>query len=144
MSNMQKSLPERVAERALRKKKKGRGSANRALFLALKSEISATLDQGWSVREVWETLTEEGTVTFSYDSFLSYVKKLIRKSSTTRKPDQVRKEEAPPPAPSSANPRPEQPQTSKHQEATATGESEPARADLPAIGAFSFSPRPKR
>lgn len=144
MSNMQKSLAERVAERALRKKKKGRGSANRALFLALKTEIAATLEQGWSVREVWETLTEEESITFSYDSFLSYVKKLIRAPSTTRKPPQERKQEAAPPAPAKAPPGPERQQTSKHQEETPSGEIEPARAATPAIGAFNFSPRPKR
>ncbi|OQW55396.1 MAG: hypothetical protein A4S17_14280 [Proteobacteria bacterium HN_bin10] len=50
---------------------------NRAVFLALLPEIRQALDEGWSVITIWRTLHAEQKVTFSYQAFRLYVKKLI-------------------------------------------------------------------
>ncbi|WP_367899694.1 TraK family protein [Xanthomonas oryzae] len=85
---MAKSLSERIAERA-RKKKPSRNAQNRAAFLAIRVDVKQALDDGWPVKSVWETLHEEGKVTFSYQAFRGYVNRLILAS----KPDV-----SPPPA----------------------------------------------
>ena len=79
---MAKSLSERIAERAT-KGKPSRNAQNRAAFLAARAEVTQALDDGWPVKSVWETLHEEGKVTFSYQAFRGYVNRLI----LTAKPD---------------------------------------------------------
>ena len=79
---MTKSLSERIAERA-KKKKPSRNAQNRAAFLAVRADVKQAIDDGWPVKNVWETLHEEGKVTFSYQAFRGYVNRLILAS----KPD---------------------------------------------------------
>jgi len=79
---MTKSLSERIAERA-KKKKPSRNAQNRAAFLAVRADVKQAIDDGWPVNKVWETLHEEGKVTFSYQAFRGYVNRLILAS----KPD---------------------------------------------------------
>jgi Family of unknown function (DUF5338) len=50
---------------------------NRAAFLALRDEVKQALDDGWPIKEIWETLHEEGGIAFSYTVFCRYVKRLI-------------------------------------------------------------------
>jgi hypothetical protein len=73
---MAKSLSERIAERAKRKKP-SRNAQNRAAFLAVRADVKQALDDGWPVKSIWETLHEEGKVTFSYQAFRGYVNRLI-------------------------------------------------------------------
>lgn len=73
---MAKNLSERIADR-MRNKKASPGAQNRGTFLALKGEIVHALDNGWPVKTIWETLHEEGKVTFSYQAFRNYVNSLI-------------------------------------------------------------------
>ena len=73
---MKKPLSERVAINQSEKKTK-RPSAKTA-FISLKDDIKEALDAGWSMKAVWETLTDEGKIVFSYKSFRHYVLKLIK------------------------------------------------------------------
>ncbi|MGP5480623.1 TraK family protein [Pseudomonas helleri] len=73
---MGKNLSERIADR-MRNKKSTVGAQNRGTFLALKSEIVQALDDHWPVKTIWETLHEEGKVTFSYQAFRNYVNSLV-------------------------------------------------------------------
>ena len=50
---------------------------NLAVFLALLPEIRHAMDDGWAVATIWRTLRAEQKVTFSYQAFRLYVKKLI-------------------------------------------------------------------
>ena len=76
---MNKSLSERIAARAVNKKPfESNRNQNRAIFLALRSDIIQALNDGWSVKSIWETLHEEGKVTFGYPAFWSYTNRLIR------------------------------------------------------------------
>jgi len=52
-------------------------SVNKAAFLALKKDIDSALADGWSIKLVWETLVEEGKISFSYKTFCGYVARLI-------------------------------------------------------------------
>ncbi len=77
---MGKNLSERIAAKALREKEplsRSDKNQNRAVFLALRQDIKQALDDGWPVRSIWETLHGEGKVTFGYDSFRRYTRRLI-------------------------------------------------------------------
>lgn len=71
-----KTLSERVAVRA-------RGESlvvprtNRAVVLSIRSDIQQALKDGWSVLAIYQTLHEEGAVTFSYQAFRRYVNQLL-------------------------------------------------------------------
>src|SRR4051794_33767938 len=84
---MGKTLSERVATRVA-KKKPSRSALNRGAFLALRSEVKQALDDGWPVKTIWETLQEEGKITFSYQSFRGYANRLIL--SRGKAPEPVR------------------------------------------------------
>lgn len=87
-----KSLSERIAERT-RDKAAVAPHSNRAVMLALRSDIQAALSDGWSILVIYQTLHDEGHVTFSYQAFRRYVNRLLldkdegnsRKMSSRRK-----------------------------------------------------------
>ena len=70
-----KTLSERIAERA-KAKPSATPHANRAIVLALRKDIQQALDDGWSVRAVYQTLYDEGRLTFSYQAFRRYVNQI--------------------------------------------------------------------
>lgn len=71
-----KSLSERIAERA-RDKEVISPRSNRAAVLALRSDIQQAINDGWSVLAIYQTLHDEGQVTFSYQAFRRYVNRLL-------------------------------------------------------------------
>ena len=73
---MGNSLSERIAAKQMTRKGSDK-SVNKAAFLALKQDIDAALADGWSIKLVWETLVEEGKISFSYKTFCGYVARLI-------------------------------------------------------------------
>lgn len=73
---MGNSLSERIAAKQIEKKVSDK-SVNKAAFLALKKDIDSALADGWSIKLVWETLVEEGKISFSYKTFCGYVARLI-------------------------------------------------------------------
>jgi len=68
---MSKHLVERVLDR-LKEHSKKSYSHNRAIFLSLSDEIREALGAGLSLKAIWETLYEEGRISFKYDTFLRY------------------------------------------------------------------------
>ena len=70
------SLSERIAAKQMERKVSAK-SVNKAAFLALKQDIAAALVDGWSIKLIWETLVEEGKISFSYKTFCGYVARLI-------------------------------------------------------------------
>lgn len=70
-----KSLSERIAERAYTKRRCAPHS-NRAVVLALRADIQQALDDGWSVLAIYQTLADESSVTFSYQTFRRYVNQI--------------------------------------------------------------------
>ncbi|RUR14191.1 TraK family protein [Legionella sp. km772] len=73
---MGNSLSERIAAKQIERKVSDK-SVNKAAFLALKKDIASALTDGWSIKLVWETLVEEGKISFSYKTFCGYVARLI-------------------------------------------------------------------
>lgn len=129
MAKPQLSLSERIAERAKKKQRHARGGANRAEFLLMKDEIAKALDDQWPVKEIWATLREEGAISFSYDAFMGYVRRLITNTKGARKATQK---------PETA--------TATSSENLAAKRNEPARSvPVPkpvASQAFHFNPKP--
>ena len=80
---MTKNLSARIAERAARKKPPRNGQ-NRVTFLAMRGDVKQAIDDGWPVKTIWETLHEEGKVSFSYQAFRSYANRLILSSPASR------------------------------------------------------------
>jgi hypothetical protein len=74
---MAKALSKRIAAR-MKKSDAGLKKSSRTIFLALRDEIEAALNDGWTIKVVWETLKEEGKVAFSYQAFNGYVNRLIK------------------------------------------------------------------
>lgn len=79
-----KTLSERIAERACEKSPCAPHS-NRAIILALRNDIQQALDDGWSVRAVYQTLYDESRVTFSYQAFRRYVNQIHLGKPTVEK-----------------------------------------------------------
>jgi hypothetical protein len=74
--HMAKSLSERIAARSATKIP-SQSAKNRALFLALRSDIKQALDDGWPVKSIWETLQAEGKIACSYQAFRGYKNRLL-------------------------------------------------------------------
>jgi len=126
---MPKRLSERIAQR-IRTQKPSQAGQNRASFLAVRDDVRQALNDGWSVKVIWNTLHEEGKIAFGYDAFIGYVNRLIRHSrmSPVNVPPDVTTQNK---APSS--------QSQKNQPNPAASSMKP-----PAIGGFHFNPTPKK
>lgn len=126
---MEKNLSERIAARVVGKRAPGESShgdenQNRAIFLALRPDIGQALEDGWSVKSIWETLHEEGKVTFGYDAFLRYTKHLILHPAS-----RIQIHQGEPDITMTAEPQSGEPKT---------------KASVPQIGGFTFNPSPKK
>jgi hypothetical protein len=80
-----KSLTERIAERVNRQSLPARRQG-RNRFLAMKGDIAQAIEAGWSIKDIWRTLTAEGKVVVSYQAFVGYVKRFITDAKTTSAP----------------------------------------------------------
>ena len=69
-------LSVRIASREVAKKPSPY-AINRAAFLALRQDIKDAMADGWNVMSIWETLHDEGKVSFGYEAFRKYVNRLI-------------------------------------------------------------------
>ena len=82
---MGKTLDQRIADRVRRSDSVQRG-AQRAAFLAQKDEIAQALAAGWSVKDIWRTLSEEGRIRVGYQAFCEYVNRWIREPTPAPAP----------------------------------------------------------
>ena len=58
-------------------KKQRPQNIHRVAFLALREEIIVAINDGWKIMQIWETLHNQGKISFSYPTFTVYVNKLI-------------------------------------------------------------------
>ncbi len=72
---MTKSLSERIALHT--DKSKSTGKQFLPVFIALKPEIEKALKDGWTVRQIWNTLHIEGKIKCSYQWFRTLVNRHI-------------------------------------------------------------------
>jgi hypothetical protein len=50
----------------------------------MRGDVKQAIDDGWPVKTIWETLHEEGKVSFSYQAFRGYVNRLILSPPASR------------------------------------------------------------
>ena len=72
---MTKSLSERIARHTDRSKNAGKQFL--PAFIALKPDIEQALKDGWTVRQIWNTLHDEGKIKCSYQWFRTLVNRHI-------------------------------------------------------------------
>lgn len=130
---MAKSYTEELAAWVEKKAaKKRRLDATAVQFLAVKADVKAALDAGYSVTTIWEHMHEIKKVTCTYETFRKHVKRFVKEPAAT------------PPAVSP--PGPTAPVTTG--EATgATSRKHPAppkKSEPPKIGGFKFSATPNK
>lgn len=83
------SLSERIANR---QDKKSGAHKNKVAFLALKQDIIGALDDGWPMKTIWETLTEEKKISFTYKTFRLYVAQFIRNQSKNESQEKTKED----------------------------------------------------
>ena len=76
---MSKKLTELIAEEETKRKQKGTGIKNRAVFLVLREDIKEAMKDGWALKQIYRTLHTQKKITFSYQTFVNYANDLILK-----------------------------------------------------------------
>lgn len=71
---MEHNLSQMLIDKAL-SKNKSNAKFNLAGFLLLREEIFKAIDDGWSVKYIWEVLYKEEKITYSYQTFLNFIKR---------------------------------------------------------------------
>lgn len=112
--------------------KKRRIDASVVAFLAVKSDVQAAIDAGYSLTTIWEHLHETGKLKCCYETFRKHVRKHIKNVSadqaTSKQAANADKAKQ-----AQSNNRPEHPQQKSQ-----TEKKEPASI----IGGFKFNPIP--
>ncbi len=80
---MAKTYPDQLGLWVKLRKSK-RQDKNLVAFLAVRDDVKAALDTGYSAKTVWENMHECQRIGCSYDTFLKYVKRLIRRPQTSQ------------------------------------------------------------
>jgi hypothetical protein len=123
---MSKKLTELIAEAETRREQKGTGVKNRAVFLALRSDIKEAINDGWALKPIYRTLYTQKKVTCSYQTFVNYANELIL---------------MPKPAQAMSQPDPKT-EASRHEQKSFTTKPLPKKSfELPG---FTFNPIPNK
>jgi hypothetical protein len=136
---MAKSYTEELAAWVEKKAaKKRRLDATAVQFLAVKADVAAALQLGYSVTTIWEHMHEIKKVTCTYETFRKHVKRFIKETpkETPAKETPAAAQAAPAPAGST---REASGATSRKKSETPT-----AKGEAPKIGGFAFNPTPKK
>src|SRR5574338_453220 len=128
---MAKSYTEELAEWvSQRTAHRPRQDKNVVAFLAVKGDVKAALDAGYSMKTIWAHLHAMGRIAYRYETFTLHVKRHIR---TER---------------SAGNPVAQQAQSSPQTPAAATkpdpAQCEPRKTPPPSVGGFTFNATPKK
>ena len=89
---MGSSFSERIAKNQ-RNKKGTDNSKNKVAFLALKQDIASALSDGWPMKAIWETLSLEKSISFSYKTFCQYVSRFIEISHKPQTQENTKEDE---------------------------------------------------
>ncbi|MFL6631643.1 MAG: TraK family protein [Massilia sp.] len=77
-NRMAKSYNEQLAEWIRQRAQSARHERNRVAFLSVKDDVREAIEQGWPVKTIWAHMVEQKRIEFGYDTFLVYVKRLVR------------------------------------------------------------------
>lgn len=128
---MAKSYTEELADWvSKRKAQRPRQDKNIVAFLAVKGDVKAALDAGYSMKTIWEHLHETGRIEYRYETFTLHVKRHIRAKPLAGNQVELQ-EQSKPQAPAAAT-KPDQAQ------------SEPRKTPPPSVGGFTFNATPKK
>ena len=75
---MAKSYPD-VLSQWVKRHPPFRRDKNLAIFLALRHDVGEALNAGFSMKTVWMNMHESGRVEFSYETFVGFVNRIIRR-----------------------------------------------------------------
>lgn len=129
---MAKSYTEELADWvSKRKAQRPRQDKNIVAFLAVKGDVKAALDAGYSMKTIWEHLHETGRIEYRYETFTLHVKRHIRAKPLAGNQVEQQQEQSKPQAPAAAT-KPDQAQ------------SEPRKTPPPSVGGFTFNATPKK
>ena len=81
---MSKKLTDLIAEEETKRKQKGTGVKNRAVFLVLREDIKEAMTDGWALKQIYRTLHTQKKITFSYQTFVNYANDLILKPNQSQ------------------------------------------------------------
>lgn len=126
---MAKSYTEELADWvSKRKAQRPRQDKNVVAFLAVKGDVKAALDAGYSMKTIWEHLHDTGRIEYRYETFTLHVKRHIR----AKPPAGKQVEEQSKPQALAAATKPDHVQ------------SEPRKTPPPSVGGFTFNATPKK
>ena len=75
---MAKSYPEQLGE-WVKQRESTQRDKNLVAFVAVRGDVKAALEAGYAVKTVWANMTETKRIEFSYDTFLNYVNRTLRR-----------------------------------------------------------------
>jgi hypothetical protein len=76
---MPKTFPQELAEWVKKREAtKARQDKNLVAFLALKSDVQAAMDAGYSLLTIWEHLHDQAKIAYRYETFLKHVRRHIK------------------------------------------------------------------
>ena len=133
---MPKTFPQELAEWVKnREATKARQDKNLVAFLALKSDVQAAMDAGYSLLTIWEHLHDQAKIAYRYETFLKHVRRHI-------------KSRAPAASDLSSGPPPDPPRSSNSGRAAASKLQSPAPPAPPVppvrLAGFTFDAQPKK
>lgn len=82
MENYPSDLAEWLIQR---KENKSTHATTLVTFLAVSENVRDAIDAGFKLKTIWENLRENNRISFRYETFLKYVHRHIKKSSSTEK-----------------------------------------------------------
>ena len=80
---MAKNYTDELAQWARKRQGKAR-ERNLVTFHGLQDDVRAALDAGFSSKTIWAHMHEQGRVDFGYETFLSYVTRVIKTAPSAR------------------------------------------------------------
>lgn len=131
---MARNITDELAEWEPKQQKPRRQDAKAVAFLAVRSDVVAALEAGYSMTTIWAFLKEKGRVSTSYEVFRRHVKRHIRSDQNSGTKG---KETAPSPADASPAPAPTSAQTKT------ADTKQPVKA-AKGIGKFNFNAEPDK
>ena len=76
---MPKTFPQELAEWVKKREAtKARQDKNLVAFLALKSDVQAAMEAGYSLLTIWEHLHDQAKIAYRYETFLKHVRRHIK------------------------------------------------------------------
>lgn len=66
--------------------KRSRRDRHVIAFLAAKEDVKSALDAGYSMKTIWEFMTETGRIGTRYETFTLHVKRYIKHTQASRRP----------------------------------------------------------